>query len=140
MDMMKQEFETLAGYEVTFEDYTNIIEPMYMATNLSKQEFVKVIDKKRFALKTKDWYIGRMKRIAKHLKETCEHYTDFEAKEELESLATEYNKRFGTYKGFHLIHTKYTLEYLGECRGCTYPNEIEICTENGHTIEKIKIA
>ena len=29
--MMKHEFEQIAGYEVTWEDYTNIIEPMYMA-------------------------------------------------------------------------------------------------------------
>lgn len=46
--MMKHEFETLAGYEVSREDYDNIIEPMYMATNLSKQDFVKTISKKRF--------------------------------------------------------------------------------------------
>ena len=59
--MMKVEFEKLAGYEVSFEDYNSIIEPMYMATDLSKEEFVKVIDKKRFALKTKKQYIAEMK-------------------------------------------------------------------------------
>lgn len=46
--MMKFEFEQIAGYEVSNEDYDNIIEPMYMATNLSKYEFVKVVDRKRF--------------------------------------------------------------------------------------------
>ena len=30
--MMKHEFEALAGYEVSFEDYNRVIEPMYMAT------------------------------------------------------------------------------------------------------------
>ena len=49
--MMKQEFEALAGYEVSTEDYNNIIEPMYLATDLSKQDFVKTISKKRFAVK-----------------------------------------------------------------------------------------
>ena len=49
--MMKHEFEALAGYEVSHEDYNNIIEPMYMATDLSKQDFVKVIDRKRFEVK-----------------------------------------------------------------------------------------
>lgn len=49
--MMKFEFEELAGYEVSNEDYDNIIEPMYMSVNLSKQEFVKVIDRKRFEVK-----------------------------------------------------------------------------------------
>ena len=48
--MMKHEFEALAGYEVSWEDYNNIIEPMYMATNLPKDEFVKTLNKKRFAV------------------------------------------------------------------------------------------
>lgn len=52
--MMKYEFEELAGYEVSTEDYENIIEPMYIATNLTKAEFVKVIDKKRFAIVKKE--------------------------------------------------------------------------------------
>lgn len=95
MDMMKHEFENLAGYEVTDRDYFEIIEPMYMATTLTKTEFVKVIDKKRFALKTKRQLIDRVKRIAKHLKETCTHYTDFQAKEELEKYIEELATRFG---------------------------------------------
>lgn len=52
--MMKQEFERLAGYEVSAEDYNNIIEPMYMATDLSKQEFVKTINRKAFEVKHDD--------------------------------------------------------------------------------------
>ena len=44
--MMKHEFEALAGYEVTTETYDNIIEPMYMATNLSKRDFVKTLNRK----------------------------------------------------------------------------------------------
>ena len=52
--MMWEEFEKIAGYEVTYEDYTNVIEPMYNATNLSKQEFVKVIDRKRFYFRAKE--------------------------------------------------------------------------------------
>ena len=51
--MMKSEFEELAGYEVNWKDYIQIIEPMYLAlpNRITKQEFVKMIDKKRFALK-----------------------------------------------------------------------------------------
>lgn len=48
--MMQYEFEALAGYSVSTEDYIKIIEPMYMATNLDKAEFVKCLDKKRFAI------------------------------------------------------------------------------------------
>ena len=52
--MMKHEFEQIAGYEVSTEDYDNIIAPMYMATNLSKADFVKTISKKRFAVVKKE--------------------------------------------------------------------------------------
>ena len=49
--MMWEEFERIAGYEVTQEDYTQKIEPMYMATDMSKQDFVKTLNKKTFAKK-----------------------------------------------------------------------------------------
>lgn len=44
--MMQREFEEIAGYEVTAETYDKIIEPMYMSTNLSKTEFVKLLNRK----------------------------------------------------------------------------------------------
>lgn len=138
--MMKHEFEAIAGYEVSVSDYDNIIEPMYMATNLNKAEFVKVISKERFALKNREELIQEMKKIAEHLKQTCDHFTDYEAKEKLEALAEEYKERFGPYKGGFLLNTRYTLERLGECRGCSYPAELEIYNSKYHTTEKIKIA
>ena len=138
--MMKHEFEALAGYEVSVSDYDNIIEPMYMATDLNKAEFVKVISKERFALKNREELIQEMKKIAEHLKQTCDHFTDYEAKEKLEALAEEYKERFGPYKGGFLLNTRYTLERLGECRGCSYPAELEIYNSKYHTTEKIKIA
>lgn len=90
--MMKHEFEALAGYEVSVADYDNIIEPMHMATKLSKEEFVKVICKERFALKSREELIQEMKEIAGHLKKTCENFTDIEAEEKLETLAAEYKR------------------------------------------------
>ena len=45
---MHKEFEEISGCEVSYEDYTNIIEPMYMATNMSKYEFVKTLNLKFF--------------------------------------------------------------------------------------------
>ncbi len=77
--MMKNEFEALAGYEVTWEDYNNIIEPMYMATSLSKSEFVKVLDKSRFALKTEKELIAEARKEAKHLEHICGHHGDIES-------------------------------------------------------------
>lgn len=49
--MMKVEFERLAGIEVTSETYETIIEPMYMATNLSKADFIKTLNLKQLAKK-----------------------------------------------------------------------------------------
>lgn len=112
--MMKHEFEALAGYEVSVSDYDNIIEPMYMATNLNKEEFVKVISKERFALKSREELIQEMKKIAEHLKQTCDHFTDYEAEEKLKELAEEYKGRFGPYKGGFFLNTRHTLEHLGQ--------------------------
>lgn len=50
--MMKQEFEKLANIEVTEETYTTVIEPMYSATNLSKQDFIKTLNLKFFKKNT----------------------------------------------------------------------------------------
>lgn len=49
--MMKCEFERIAGYEVSDKTYNEIIEPMYLATELSKRDFVKLLNRK--ALETK---------------------------------------------------------------------------------------
>lgn len=49
--MMWAEFEELAGYQVTMETYEKIIEPMYMATNMSKQDFIKVLNRKALEYK-----------------------------------------------------------------------------------------
>lgn len=82
--MMKHEFEAIAGYEVSVADYDDIIEPMYMATELSKADFVKVIDKERFAMKSYEELIQEIKEIARKLKKTCGLFTDYETKEKLE--------------------------------------------------------
>lgn len=46
--MLKNEFEKIAGYKVSNENYYNVIEPMYHATNLDKYDFVKTINRKMF--------------------------------------------------------------------------------------------
>lgn len=117
--MMREEFERLAGYEVSWADYTDIIEPMYMALpeNITKQDFVKMIDKKRFALKPLNKIEKEMKNIAKHLKETFTKYTDYEAQEQLRTLAQEYTDRLGA-RGFHINEQ---MEW-----SCFYPVSVDI--------------
>lgn len=48
--MLKHEFEIIAGYSVSEDDYYDIIEPMYNATNLDKDDFIKCLDRKRFEI------------------------------------------------------------------------------------------
>lgn len=132
--MMHHEFEQIAGYEVSFEDYDKYIEPMYMALpgTISKQEFVKMIDKKRFALKPIKKIVKEMKEIATHLKDTCTHYTDYEAKEKLEALIKEYMERKSYPDGFGYFINE------NERWTCYYPSEIEIySTKTYKTVEKI---
>lgn len=131
--MLKREFEKIAGYEVSNEDYTNIIEPMYMATDLIKDEFVKVIDKKRFALKTKRQMQNEMKKIAKHLFEICGRYEDIDAWNKLEKLGHEYAKRFYNYDWNNFNDYYYFLkgyEYEELQRGCRYPKEFVVGSGN----------
>lgn len=93
--MMKYEFEELAGYEVTVEDYDNIIEPMYMATDLSKAEFVKVVDRKRFEVKKE--------------KTTEQIELENNLKEELATINEDikyYTERIDTVKGYIPTETR----------------------------------
>ena len=123
--MMWKEFEQIAGYEVSYEDYTNIIEPMYMATNLSKQEFVKVIDKKRFALKTERQLINEMKKEAAHQLDILGQYTDYESERKVEALAGELAKRFyGTTVWF--VEKEYEFPNY---RGCSFQKRMKIFTD-----------
>ena len=138
--MMKHEFEALAGYEVTREDYDKIIEPMYMATDLNKEEFVKCIDRKRFALKTKAELKRAMRKEANRLYEICNHCHDFESEERLEKLAREYATRFFGYDarltrgvGYY-IRREY--QYPG-MRGCSYPADLIILSGENVQIEDV---
>lgn len=140
--MMKNEFEELAGYEVTNDDYNNIIEPMYMATKMTKQEFVRCIDKKRFALPTKAQMRTEMKKIAHHLFEICGRYTDFESEKELDRLVRKYAARFHGIDWEHdtttwvIIDKGYEFGVIG--RGCTYPKTIVIGKGN-YEYERIEL-
>ena len=120
--MMWEEFEKIAGYKVSFETYNNVIEPMYMAINVSKQEFVKMLDKKAFALPTASEIKKEMKKIAFHLFEICGHSTDWQAEENLMNLAEKYAKmEFGYTRNNPKMWIKYEkgYEYTNE-RGCHY--------------------
>lgn len=131
--MMKQEFEALAGYEVSLDDYSKIIEPMYMATNLTKQEFVKTINKKRFALKPLKAYIKEMKQIAAVIEARCSHIYTYDLEKQLRELAGEYVAR--KYGPIATFNTHEEMKF-----SCYYIKSIEIFgTKDYKTIETIEL-
>ena len=137
--MMKEEFEALAGYEVSIRDYYDIIEPMYMATNLSKAEFVKTINRKHFDLKVKKAALLKaMQEIAEERKENCEHFCDYDAIHRLEELADKYMTLcgyLGTFTSFIYEH------WHGIKQCCTYPATLEIISRGSYrTVETVKLA
>lgn len=131
--MMKEEFEKIAGYEVSYEDYNKIIEPMYMATNLSKEDFVQCVNKKRFALTPLNKMVKDMHEIAYDLMLTCVHYTDYEAYQKLNELVEEYIGRK------YIMSCGYMYNY-GYRQTCRYPVSVEIYgTKTYKTVERIEI-
>lgn len=132
--MMQHEFEKLAGYEVSHDDYHKIIEPMYMATDLSKHEFVKCLDKKRFALKSKKQLLNEAKKLSESLKETCEHYTDTENENRFEAILKELQERFG---GYWRANRKNC--YVRD-RGCSFPAEIVHYDSEWNVVERFELA
>lgn len=143
--MMWEEFEKLAGYEVSYEDYSKVIEPMYMATNLSKQEFVKCLDEKRFSLNyKKQQMLKAMKKIAKFLYENCGRASFYGESDELEKLVIEYAGEFIFHDAEWRNNSKCWLywdegyEFENLQRGCRYPKAVTIMNDT-HEIETIEL-
>ena len=128
--MMWAEFEELAGYRVSYEDYSKVIEPMYMAVNMDKKDFIKCIDKKRFALPTKQEMKKEMRKIANVIFEKCGHTTTFDEEEEIDKLAKKYAKIVYGLDWDHdpkvYVYFLHGYEYEPLQRGCTYPKELVI--------------
>ncbi len=140
--MMQKEFEELAGYEVSTETYNNVIEPMYMATNVTKQEFVKMLNKKAFALPTKAEMKREMRKIAGEIFNGCGLRAYHEEEEKLMKVAREYAKQFyGMEDGgenYVLITHDYAYCGIPQKRGCTYPDEL-ILIRRGYELERIAL-
>lgn len=129
---MYHEFMELAGYEVSYETYSKVIEPMYMALpdGITKQEFVGMLDRRAFALPSKRQVLRQMKQLAQFLYENCGRSSYWDEKEQLEQLSKEYAKRFwgldwsSDLECYVYFTTGY--EYPTVQRGCTYPRELVI--------------
>lgn len=129
--MTKQEFETLAGYEVSREDYYNIIEPMYMAIEADKVDFVNMISKKRFALPTLGYYKKEMLKRMDELESTCTFYHDEKTRDELAGIIEKYIAR-----RFFPRNVKYLIDEKMK-QSCYFPYRITIY--DGKTYETLEV-
>lgn len=122
--MMKSEFEKIAGYEITYDDYKNIIEPMYLALNLEKKEFVKLLNKKRFAVSHKqNEDLIRLKIFANEIADKANKKNVYEESYDLYNNCEEYCKKY--YKaGAHLLYADSEISYA------TFPVLLEIIKDN----------
>lgn len=133
--MMWKEFETIAGYEVSYSDYVNYIEPMYMSLpdSVSKADFIAMIDRKRFALPNPGAILRKIKKEARHLYDICGRYTDHKSEQRLESLTFQYAKRKYGLDWSHdrkvYVYTLKEYEFPMIGRGCTYPCTLVIGRE-----------
>lgn len=117
--MMWKEFEEIAGYEVSYDTYNNIVEPMYMAVpdSMTKQQFVKLLNRKAIEKRSVKAIVKEMKPLAESLKNTCDHYTDWDTKAKLDALIDELNKNADADVRF-MVCTETTLP---DYRGCSFP-------------------
>lgn len=142
--MMWKEFEQIAGYEVSYEDYVNYIEPMYMGLpdGVTKADFVAMIDRKRFALPDPGAIFRKIRKEARHLYDICGRYTDFQSEHRLDDLSKLYAKRkYGLDwakdpKVFVYFIPEY--EFSEIQRGCTYP-EVMVIGREGREYERRKL-
>ena len=136
---MWKEFEELAGYEVTYDTYTNILEPMYMAIpdSMTKQQFIKLLNRKAIEKRSVKAIVKDMKPIAEHMREVCDHYHDWDADKKLEVLVKEVNANAcGAY--YFCLENRNTMENY---RGCSFPAYlVKYDTVNYNEIERFTLA
>lgn len=134
--MLKEEFERLAGYKVTDDDYYKIIEPMYIATDLNKIEFIRCLNRSKFEHKTREQLVEEKERLINEIKNVA--FFIYDVKEDdccaynngvevLDDKLDETQKRFD--ENAHIVWSNETEEYYGS--GQEYPvflilNEIKI--------------
>lgn len=140
--MMWKEFEQIAGYRVSHDDYCDFIEPMYMAVGdiVTKQEFVKMIDRHRFALPEPKTLLKEVRKQARYLYAICGVMTDDEIVEQMKEAANQYAEmKYGIDPMDADAHCFFIYGHLEPgVNGCAYPEELVI-GKDGLVLEKVKL-
>lgn len=136
--MMRSEFEKIAGYEVSYEDYTKIIEPMYNAVELTKQEFVKTLNRKQFDVnykkaQEKKALVRDLKELAEQMFAECGRCDTSETFSRLISKAQEYDIKFSPYGA------KAEFERAKGYGYCTYVKAIVWYDRDWNQVERLEL-
>ena len=131
--MMKEEFERIAGYEVSYYDYKNIIEPMYLATNLNKSEFVKKLNRKEFEITPKTKALEEIRITAESIRLNPVKSGMFFAPDYFISMIEEFAIRF-----YNTNATWLGCEY-DEIRKVEYPCQFKIFTAQNKELDSFKL-
>ena len=130
----------IAGYKVSYDDYKNIIEPMYMAApdSMTKAEFINCLNRKRFEVKTRteNQIIHEARKVSQFLYDNCGRRSYHEEKDKVENYARELEKMFNI-----IVITIPGYEYEEVQRGCTYPKEFVYYTADGQgrEVKRVKL-
>ena len=142
--MMWKEFEELAGCEVSYKTYTEIIEPMYMALpdGIDKRAFIGMLNLDALRLATRSEMVAAMRESARDICEKCGIVSTNTEKEQLHRLADKYASRFyGSdahawieeavgYSGARLTNT---------VRGCRFCDVLHIYAQDGAEYERLQL-
>ena len=129
MKMFKEEFEKLAGYKVTRLDYFRIIEPMYMATKLKKEEFVKVINRKEFETTPEKEALDKIRLYAEEYRNNTKNDGKF-------FITTEFNNMVEEFARKYYDSNKIWIGAETDIFGAMYPAEFQIINESTYRVMK----
>lgn len=96
--MLKEEFEKISGIEISDYNYKNIVEPMYMAVNLDKKDFIKLLDLKALAeksgRKSLKYFYDKFMKKAKEYNKKCFYGYDSNIENEIEYIMLTIRNRY----------------------------------------------
>lgn len=127
--MFKEEFEKLAGCKVSRLDYFRIIEPMYMATKLTKEEFIKVINVKEFETTPEKEELEKIRLYAEEYRNNVKKDGKFFITEEFNNMVEEFARKF-------YDSNKIWIGAEHDILGCMYPCEFQIMNEKTNRVIK----
>lgn len=138
--MLYDEFLRIANVtenDVTYETYSDVIEPMYMATNLDKKEFVKLLNMKE--IKSKYANTNLVKKLLVNLVNEMKSKLGHVCMHEEEKRFTELGEMFCMLNGLEYCYESATIyEFPLYSRGCSMYTGFVASIGNEYRLYKVE--